>query len=103
MSDEQNLVDVFGLCCPACGQTDELRIMITTLARLTADGSEPEGDHEWEDTSYCDCPECGPARIETAVSQRSIAFSQPAKKETNHDCRACADINETHQNSNPQW
>ena len=58
-----NLKDTFGLGCPACGQADELCIMITTLARVTADGSEPEGDHEWEDTSYCDCPECGHAGV----------------------------------------
>ena len=63
MSETQNLNDVFGLGCPACGQADELRIMITTLARVTADGSDPEGDHEWEDTSYCNCPECGHAGV----------------------------------------
>ena len=63
MSETQNLKDVFNLGCPACGQTDELRIMITTLARVTADGSDPEGDHELEDTSYCDCPECGHAGV----------------------------------------
>lgn len=58
MTEEHDLRDVFDLCCPACGQADELIILITTLARVTPDGSEPEGDHEWDDTSYCRCPDC---------------------------------------------
>ena len=59
MSQPTDLHDVFDLGCPACGQANELVIMITTLARITPDGSEPEGDHEWDDTSYCRCTECG--------------------------------------------
>ena len=54
-----NLMTLFDLKCPACGQAEELLIDIKTLARVTADGSEPEGDHEWEDTSFCRCAECG--------------------------------------------
>lgn len=61
MSFPSDTKDAFGLSCPACGQADELCIMITTLARVTADGSEPQGDHEWDDTSYCRCPDCGHA------------------------------------------
>lgn len=59
MNTSNDLHDVFDLGCPACGQANELIIMITTLARVTPDGSEPEGDHEWDDASYCRCPECG--------------------------------------------
>lgn len=59
MNTSNDLHDVFDLRCPACGQANELIIMITTLARVTPDGSEPEGDHEWDDASYCRCPECG--------------------------------------------
>ena len=70
MTQPQNLKDVFGLCCPACGQTDELCIMITTLARVTADGSDPDGDHEWDDTSYCHCPECGHAGVVSDFNER---------------------------------
>ena len=58
MSQTNDLRYAFNLECPACGQARELVIMITTLARLTPDGSEPEGDHEWDDGSYCRCPEC---------------------------------------------
>ena len=63
MSESQDLKDVFDLGCPACGQADELCIMITTLARVTADSTEPEGDQEWDDTSYCRCPDCGHAGV----------------------------------------
>ena len=69
MSHSPDVRDVFGLGCPACGQAEELCIMITTLARVTADGSDPEGDHEWEDTSYCHCPECGHAGVVSDFSQ----------------------------------
>lgn len=54
----RNLTTDFDLKCPTCGQADELTVVIKTLARITADGSEPEGDHEWDDASYCRCPEC---------------------------------------------
>lgn len=59
MMHSSDLRDVFDLACPACGQAEHLLINITTLARVTADGTEPEGDHEWDDASYCRCPECG--------------------------------------------
>ena len=59
MNQSNDLREVFDLGCSACGQANELIIMISTLARLTPDGSEPEGDHEWDDASYCRCPECG--------------------------------------------
>lgn len=59
MNRSNDLCDVFKIGCPACGQADQLVIMITTLSRVTPDGSEPEGDHEWDDASYCRCPECG--------------------------------------------
>jgi hypothetical protein len=65
-----DLRDVFELGCPACGQANELIILITSLSRVTPDGSEPYGDHEWHDASYCRCPECG---HDGAVAD----FSQP--------------------------
>ena len=46
-----NLRDDYDLACPSCGQADELIIDIKTLARVTSDGSEPEGDHEWDNDS----------------------------------------------------
>lgn len=56
MSD---LLETFNLRCPRCRQTDELRIDISALADVTADGSEVTGDHEWSDEAYCECRPCG--------------------------------------------
>ena len=58
MSKSSDLRDVFEVGCPACGQADHLQIVITALARLTPGGSDADGDHEWDDGSYCCCPEC---------------------------------------------
>ena len=58
MSKSNDLRDAFELGCPAFGQAEHLQIVITALARLTPEGSDPEGDHEWDDGSYCRCPEC---------------------------------------------
>ena len=58
MNQPSDLRDVFELGCPACGQAEHLQIVITALARVTPEGSDPEGDHEWDDGSYCHCPEC---------------------------------------------
>lgn len=53
-----NLRDELDLACPSCGQADELIIDIKTLARVTAYGSEPDGDHEWDRDSFCQCAAC---------------------------------------------
>lgn len=54
----ETLLDIFGLACPRCGNDEALHIAITCLATVTADGSEPFGDHEWDDVSVCVCPAC---------------------------------------------
>jgi predicted RNA-binding Zn-ribbon protein involved in translation (DUF1610 family) len=56
-----DLKTAFDLACPACGQAEELLIDIRALARVSAYGSEPEGDQEWDRASYCRCPDCGHA------------------------------------------
>jgi hypothetical protein len=48
-----------GICCPKCGQEDQLRIAATISCLVTDDGSDPVGDHEWDDDSPTSCPECG--------------------------------------------
>jgi hypothetical protein len=52
------LRDTFELACPKCGQAEALEVQITAMALLTRDGTEPFGDHEWDDNSLCRCPEC---------------------------------------------
>ncbi|MEQ1731911.1 MAG: hypothetical protein ABL982_26350 [Vicinamibacterales bacterium] len=54
-----SLREIFALACPKCGQDDALDIQIACMSQITADGSEPYGDHDWDGASYCSCPECG--------------------------------------------
>lgn len=53
-----SLRDTYGLACPRCGNNERLVIEIVTMADLTADGTEPFGDHAWGDGSCCRCPCC---------------------------------------------
>ncbi len=53
------------MCCPECGNEDELLIAATMFVSVTDDGTDPNGgsnkdfDQEWDDDSACKCPECG--------------------------------------------
>ena len=49
---------LYGLVCPACGSDEFLQVMIETWADLSADGTEPFGDHEWNEYSDCRCANC---------------------------------------------
>lgn len=51
--------ETFGLACPRCGYDTALNIQIFCMARVTSQGSEPFDDHEWDDGSFCLCPDCG--------------------------------------------
>ena len=53
-----DLRDTYQMACPKCGQDDELIVEITCQAVLTAEGTEPFGDHEWDDDSFCRCRAC---------------------------------------------
>lgn len=51
-----------GIACPACGQEECFRIAIKTTVLVYDDGTEEDnlaGDTEWDDTSYCECRDCG--------------------------------------------
>ena len=49
-----------GMRCPECGQEDSLMIEATRLFTVTDDGTEDGGNGlEWDDTNYCECPDCG--------------------------------------------
>ena len=58
MSITETVRDLFGLACPKCGRDDSLRLVITTWATLSKDGTEPFGDHGWDDTAICRCNDC---------------------------------------------
>lgn len=48
----------YDLACPKCGQAEMLSIEITCTATLSIDGTEPNGDHYWDETSSCSCDAC---------------------------------------------
>jgi hypothetical protein len=48
-----------GIRCPKCGQEDRFKITAIITCLVTDDGSEPVGDHEWNDGSTAHCPQCG--------------------------------------------
>lgn len=54
----ESLLDIYSLACPRCGNNEVLEIAITCLSRITSDGSEPFGDHDWDAASVCVCPIC---------------------------------------------
>jgi len=48
-----------GRRCPKCGQFGWFKIAFEGLADVTDEGSDDEGNHEWDEDSFCRCPECG--------------------------------------------
>lgn len=47
-----------GFECPKCGNHEILRIQLTTCMRMADDGEDGHGELEYNDESYCDCPDC---------------------------------------------
>ena len=47
-----------GIQCPQCGQEHRFHISAIITCDVTDDGSEPVGDHYWDDDSSTSCPEC---------------------------------------------
>ncbi len=47
-----------GLRCPHCGQAERLRVVARVMCLVTDGGSEPFGDHDWDDDSIAACPDC---------------------------------------------
>lgn len=52
----------WNMCCPSCGEDDEIDITAQISVRLFSDGTDPDasrnGDLEWDDTSTASCG-CG--------------------------------------------
>lgn len=46
-----------GVRCPKCGQVGRFKITALITCMVTDNGSEPLGDHEWDDASSTHCPE----------------------------------------------
>jgi len=47
-----------GIKCPKCGNEDRFKIQASIACHVTDEGSEPDGDHEWDETSHTICPVC---------------------------------------------
>ena len=45
--------------CPKCDQEDHFQITALITCLVTDNGSEPVGDHNWDDGSPTHCIECG--------------------------------------------
>lgn len=51
-----------GMRCPECGSYGPFLIEAKVTILIYDDGTEDDGtDTEWEDDSYCHCPECNHA------------------------------------------
>ena len=59
MSDNFTVREEWGLACPKCGSDDHLQVQLTTMADLTSYGTEPFGDHTWNENSHMRCFACG--------------------------------------------
>jgi hypothetical protein len=49
----------YDMACPQCGHAERLSIEIVCSAILSIDGTEPNGDHYWDEASSCGCDVCG--------------------------------------------
>ncbi|MCZ2340456.1 MAG: hypothetical protein LC104_01510 [Bacteroidales bacterium] len=52
-----------GIRCPQCGNEDRFMIAAKVIVEVTDDGADiasPQygNGYEWDDASYCRCPEC---------------------------------------------
>jgi hypothetical protein len=74
-----------GLRCPRCGQEDRLDIVARVMCRVTDDGSEPFGDHDWDDDSVAVCPGCG---CDGRLGDFRVRPDMPPDPEGMNDARA---------------
>lgn len=54
----ETVKEVWGLCCPECGSDKNLVVQVKSWAQLTPDGTEVDGDQEWDKNSHCACDAC---------------------------------------------
>lgn len=59
-----------GFKCPKCGSEDLFRIAITAIAVVCDGGVDETYDHEWDDSSYCEC--CGCHHYATVAEFREV-------------------------------
>jgi len=48
-----------GIQCPECEHHTEFFVTMTAVFSLRDEGTEQNGDSEWDDDSPCECSNCG--------------------------------------------
>jgi len=56
---ENTVIYEWGMACPVCGRDDKLQVSLKVWSRLSIEGTDPCGDHEWDPKSGCACDNCG--------------------------------------------
>jgi hypothetical protein len=73
-----------GIQCPRCGQEDRFHITAVITCDVTDEGSDPFGDHYWDDESFTRCPECDFQGALKAFQSSPPSSITPPQKPTNH-------------------
>jgi hypothetical protein len=50
--------DIWDMECPKCGRDDRLHIVVQMWAHILIDGTDADGDQEWDADSGCKCNHC---------------------------------------------
>ena len=58
MSTAESIGNQFGYICPKCKQGDDLSVVVQVWAKLFPDGTDADGDHEFDGPSSAKCG-CG--------------------------------------------
>lgn len=86
-----------GFACPRCGFTEHFTIEVPILLNFDDDGEmmdEPHCDREWDDASYCRCPECG-------HEGKVMNFSADCPECHGDGCEQCGDTGRRHPAEGP--
>lgn len=56
--EEPTVASEFDVCCPGCGSDEHMKVLISAYAELSVDGTDPDGDHDWDGESPIHCSAC---------------------------------------------
>lgn len=54
---------VWDMACPGCGSDAHLSVVVQSWAKLSADGTDADSEHDWDSESGCRCTACGHAGL----------------------------------------
>ena len=57
-TENTTVASTHGMSCPKCGSDDSIRVPISVWADLLPQGSDADGDHEWDHDSPAYCAVC---------------------------------------------